>query len=253
MLQRSTLLLLTLALPLLGSCGGGGSEEVVAPSLPPAFAVPALEGTWCGPAEDRNGLLGSVCITFDAEGHVERLSFDNQSNGAVGTVQETAESDVYTFLMADDTLGWLALSASGDHLLYLDNFRVLGALDKTSTGLPASYLLADVRDDWAGRSLYLDASAALTGTAASVLSVGVGHFFTGLEGATPFANQPGVSLVVDNAQFGRYRGRFELSGGTRGDVVLLMAADKAFVVGTLCIDGGIFAQDCPIVYWERVP
>jgi len=247
------LVLLSLALPLLGGCGGAGSEEAASPPLPPATPVPALEGVWCGPAEDRNGLLGSVCITLDAEGNVERLSLDNQSSGAVGTVQDTSESDVYTFRMSDGTLGWLALSASGEHLLYLDNFRVLGALDKTSTGLPPTYLLSDVRDDWAGRSLYLDASAAITGTAASALAVGVGNFFTGLDGATAFANQPGVALVMDNARFGRYRGRFQLSGGTRGDVMLLMAADKSFLAGTLCVDGGTFAQDCPIVFWERVP
>ena len=226
---------------------------MVLPPLPPATPVPALEGTWCGPAEDRTGQLGSVCITIDAEGNVERLSFDNQSNGALGTVQATTESDVYTFSLTDDSHGWLALSASGEHLFFLDSFRVLGALDKTSSGLPATYLLSDLRDEWAGRSLYLDASAVLTGSAPSALSVAVGDFFTGLDGTSIFANQPGVSLVVNNAQFGRYRGRFELAGGTRGDVVLLMAADKAFLVGTLCVDGGVFAQDCPLVFWERAP
>jgi len=247
--DRQFLFAALLALTTLCGCGSGGEDP--APSLPPAMPVPALEGTWCGPAEDRTGLLGSVCITLDAEGNVERISLDNQSNGAVGVVQATSETDVYTFVMTDGSFGWLALSASGEHLLYLDKFRVLGALDKASTGLPAGYGLADIRDVWSGRSMYLDASATLTGTASSGFAVGIGDVFTGQDGPTSFSNQGGTSLVVDNGQFGRYRGRFELAGGARGDLVLIMAADKAFLVGTLCTDGGTFPQDCPMVFWER--
>lgn len=250
--RRLLVLLVLSATVSLPGCGSGGDEPAL-PELPPATPVPALEGTWCGPGQDRTGLLGAVCITMDAEGNVTRLSLDNQSNDAIGIVQETEETDVYTFRMTDGTFGWLALSASGEHLLYLDNYRVLAALDKTSPGLPPVYNLSDLQDDWTGRSLYLDETATLTGTAPSALSVGIGFFFTGTDGPTPFENQPGRALVVDDAQFGRYTGRFELDGGTRGDLLLMMAADKAFVVGTLCVDGGVFAQDCSIVWWERVP
>ena len=252
-LRLSAVLWVVLCPLLVGACGSGGSEDSPAPMLPPATPVPALAGTWCGPAQDGTGALGSVCITFDAEGGIERISLDNQSNGSVGTIQATSEDDVYTFQMSDNTRGWVALSASGEHLFYLDNFRTLGALDKTSPGLPPSYLLSDLDDDWIGRSLYLDAAAMLIGSDVSGMSVGIGNFFTGQDGPTPFANQGGVSLVVNNAQFGRYRGRYQLPDGTRGDLELMMAADKAFVVGTLCVDGGTFAQDCSLVFWERAP
>ena len=125
----SSLCLLLLVTLLLCGCGSGGGDEAPLPELPPATPVPALEGTWCGPGQDRTGQLGAVCITLDAEGNITRFSLDNQSNGAVGTIQATDEDDVYTFRMSDNTFGWLALSASGEHLLFLDNFRVLGALD----------------------------------------------------------------------------------------------------------------------------
>lgn len=240
-----------LSILLVSACGSGGEDEAPPPSLPDPTPVPALEGTWCGPGEDRQGNLGGLCITLDAEGNVERLSLDNQSNGAVGTVQETTETDIYTFVMSDGTYGWLCLSESGEHLLYLDGFRTLASLDKSSSSLPTGYFLPDIRDTWIGRSLYLDASAAIVGSDLSGITVGIGDTFTGQDGATPIANQPGRAIVVDNAQFGRYRGRFQLLDGTQGDLALLMAADKDFVVGTLCVDGGIFAQDCSIVFWER--
>ena len=246
-------LLVLCSLGLVGCGSSGGEEEPAGPALPPAFAVPALEGTWCGPAEDGQDQLGSVCITLDAEGNVTRLTIDNQSNGSVGTIQETTEAGVYTFVMQDNTRGWIALSASGERLFYLDNFKTIGALDKTSPGLPPTYLLSDLDDEWVGRSFYLDASPVLIGSDVSGLSVGIGNFFTGVDGPTAFVNQPGVSLTVNNAQFGRYRGRFQLPDGTRGDLELMMAADKQFVAGTLCIDDGLFPQNCSFVWWERAP
>ena len=39
-------------------------------------------------------------------------------------MQATSEPDVYTFQMSDGSFGWVALSLSGDHLLYLDRFRI---------------------------------------------------------------------------------------------------------------------------------
>ena len=41
-------------------------------------------------------------------------------------------------------------------LFYLDSFRTLAALDKTSTGLPATYLLSDLSGLWSGCTLDLD-------------------------------------------------------------------------------------------------
>ncbi len=252
--MRRIALVLALLLPACGVAGntGGGGDE--GPQLPPAEAVPALEGLWCGPGADVDGpTIGAICIRIDAMGQITRIVFEGEQVDAVGTIQTTGTARVFRFALSNGGAGFLLLSPTEQHLLYLDNTRLLCVLDSTSPNLPASYLRADINDDWAGTSLFLNDAGDVMGTAASGMSVLPAFGFNGVNNSVAYQQAAGSTLVVTQAVFGRYEARYNVPTVELGDMLLFMSPDKQCVGGTLCADGGSFPDACSIVIWERVP
>lgn len=251
-MRTAAVLLLFLLVSACGVAGGSGGGGDDGPTLPPADPVPVLEGTWCGPAVDGADANGAICVHIDAEGNIDRLVI-NGATVAAGTIQTTAEARVFRFALSNGGAGFLALSTSDQHLVYLDNTRLLAVLDATSPTLPASYLRTDIRDDWSGYSLFINDAGDILGTQDSGLSVLAAFGFNGAQGGIPFQEAGGSTLQVTQAVFGRYSARYIVPAVESGDLMLSMSPDKQCIGGTRCRDGGAFPDDCSIVIWERVP
>lgn len=236
---------------LLAACGTGGGDD--GPGLPPAEAVPALEGLWCGPAGNSGSVIGAVCIKIDAAGNITRIVFEGRNAGVFGTIQTSAQPRIFRFRLSTGGAGFLQLSESGGHLLYLDDSRLLAVLDSTSPTLPGSYLPSDIQHDWEGESFFLDAAGTILGTTASSLSVQPLFDYTGLQNGIAFRQWGATTIGVVQPVFGLYAGRYEVPGVEIGDMELFMSPDKQAVGGFLCADGGTFPTACSFVLWERVP
>ena len=186
---------LALGLLTLVGCGSGGED------LPDPDAVAELATTWCGPAQDGTGNLGVICVVIDNDGVVETLEFNGADAGGEGVIERTAHPDVFRFTLEGGLEGVLALSTQATHVMYLDENRVVGALDSTSSSLP-SYARTNIRGTWAGYSWTVDDDGNPSTGPTATLDVDSSYEFFGEIESDDYFNQPGAEMEIQSTAYG---------------------------------------------------
>lgn len=246
-LKHLTRICLICALGFMSSCGLGDDDDDLQAPEP----APELVGTWCGPGQDSGGSLGTLCMEIDADGRVQVLQLNGTSVGGEGVIQLTASPRLYRFYMAEDDIqGFLAISDSGAHVAYLDNYSTFGALDNFSDNLP-TYSRASMRGSWAGYSWYVDSDGNQTEGTFSDLHVDSEYEFEGSLEGDEYYSRSGFTVEITSSQYGLYQVRHEKRSGGVGITRFLMAPDRNAIAGYICDSGDVFPSSCALLMLDR--
>jgi hypothetical protein len=197
------------------------------------------------------GPMSTGMITLDGDGNVSAFTLDGVAQptvgGITGVLNETHR--IFSSLL-NGAPGIFMMSADQNHLFYLDNTKLIGALQRGGMPPALPYADTDIQNTmWSGSVARVSALMAPQATedlqGAIVDGLGMFQFMAG----TSTTNGPSIAMVggTTNGQF-RSASTIVNPAGT-GFILLLMTPDKAFV-GVLN-SWGAYPVDCQFGAWTK--